>query len=200
MSVTGHEFLSEFGAGDIANLFHIRESSHQFVGGERHGEKEFIVFTSVECGGIDVHAKLFGGKGGLIIDRNFLFIDSAAHAALFADVHQFGRESVADVNHGCRENLRFLQGVNDVAACLGFEDALDEIFSSAEVRLCDGFRATLLSAEHTLFAFKELKPEIGGTEVSADADEVGVVCSGAFDNAFFLGFSETGDADCHAGE
>ena len=93
LSVTGHEFLSEFGAGDIANLFHIRESSHQFVGGERHGEKEFIVFTSVECGGIDVHAKLFGGKGGLIIDWDFLFIDSAAHAALFADVHQFGREN-----------------------------------------------------------------------------------------------------------
>ena len=50
-----------------------------------------------------------------------------------------------------------------------------------------------------LLALQQLETHVGGTEVAADADEVGVVGAVAIDNVLLPGFADAGDADGQSG-
>ena len=127
--------------------------------------------------------------------------------ALFADVHEFAAESVADVHHGCRAYVEFVEACYDVAACLCLNLALYDVFLSGEVGL-EVFQflqaslvVLLLGFIHhlvidTLLTLKELQTHVCGTEVAGNADEVGVFLRRCDRRCPPFCFSYYGDAYC----
>ena len=87
-AIAGDEHTTQFGLGDVANEADALYLAHLLVVGEGHGEQQLVVFATIEGAGGDVHVELFGHHGGLVVERDVLFIHAAAGAALLADVHE----------------------------------------------------------------------------------------------------------------
>lgn len=200
LSVAGDEGTAQIGAGDVPDDAHIVQGSHLFVQRKGNGEEQFVVLAAVEGASADVHVEFFGSDGCLVVERQPFLVDAAACARCGADVEQFGRKSVADVHHGRGADAGFAQGMYDVAPCFGFEQPFEQVFASAEVGLCRFGVVCRAGIEHRLFALHELEAHVGGAEVAADADEVGVLGSVAVDDVFIACFADAGDADGQSGE
>ena len=91
VAVACDELCAQFGTRDVANHLDVIQLFHFLMVSQRNGEEQFIILTSIERSGVDVHIKLLSRTGRLIVDRNTLFIDAAARMALFADVHGLRR-------------------------------------------------------------------------------------------------------------
>ena len=204
--VTGYEHLAEFLVSDVADEFDTLDLLDFLVIAYGNGEEQFVVLATVEGAGGDVHIHLLGHDGGLVVDGDVLLIDAAADARLFADMHEFGGETVADVHHGGGTDACLAEFLDDVATGLGLELALQKVFLTAEVGLEMGeFLQSALVALllgllhllviHTLLALEQLESHIGGSEVATDTDEIGVLGSVTINDILFLGLSDTGDRD-----
>lgn len=199
-AVLGDELLPELGPRDVANDFDVGNLQHALMVGEGNGEEKFVVLPAVEGCGIDIHVELFGRDGCLIVHRDAFLIDAAAHTALLADVHGFGREAVADVHHGRGVEPRPAQRLHDIAAGFRLQETLDEVFAPREVGLGGRFAVGLLALEYAFLALHELEAEVGGAEVAGHAEEIGVLRSGAVDNIGFIGLAHAGEAQRQSGE
>ena len=115
---------------DNADAFEFRNG---FVGGQRHGEEQLVVLAAVHRGHNEVHVKFFGHNGGLVVDGNAVFVDAAAGFGRFAQVHELGRQAVADVDHRRWHNAGFGQVAHNVFARFGFQLALNQVFFAGEV-------------------------------------------------------------------
>ena len=193
VSVAGDEYTAQFRLCDVTYLLHSFEGFYLVVVGNGHCEEKFVVFTSVEgcCG--EVHVHLFAHDGSLVVDRNAVFVYAATDGRLFADVKQFGGESVADIYHRCGSDVLSAETLNDVATCRRTHLTFDEVFLTGKVRLTHFGELLLklflhlrigsgsefflqvfyLSVVYLFFAFEELKSHICCSEVATDTDDVG---------------------------
>ena len=170
-----------------------------FVIRQGEGEEQLVVLATVEGAGGDVEVELFGRNGGLVVNGDALLVDAAPHVALRADVEQLAGEAVADVHHGRGLEPGVVERLDDVAAGFRFELTLQNVFLAAEVGLSSRFGA-VLSLEGLFFTFQELQAHVGRTEVTADADEVGVLGSVAVDDVLLGRIADAGEAQGHTGE
>lgn len=194
--------------GHVADDLDVLQLADAVVLGKGDGEEEFIVLAAVQRAGGYVHVQLLGHDGGLIVEGDALLVDAAAGVALGADVRQLAAQPVADVHHAGGAYARLAQTFDDVAACLGFQLAFQDIFLAREVGLeidavgvVAGFLGLVpLLVINGFLAFQELEAHIGGTQVAADADEVRGLGAVAVDDVLLSRFAQYGDADGHACE
>ena len=193
--------MPELLVGDVTDKLDVFQLLNLLVVANGNGEHQFVVFATVQGAGSDVHVHLFSHHGGLVVDRQLLLKDAAADARLFADVQQFAAEAVADVHHGGGADAGLAQPLDDVATGFRLQLALQQVLLAAEVGLevRHGLALFLGFINHlvvdALLALQELQSHIGGTEVAADADKVGVAGPVAVDDVLLAGFADTGDAD-----
>ena len=76
-------------------------------------------------------------------------------------------------------------------AGFGTKLTLEDVFVLGKVRL----EVPLLPCEDALLTLQKLEPHIGGTEISADADEVGGLSTTTVDDFLFASSPQTSDAD-----
>ena len=91
------------------------------------------------------------------------FVNAATYLALRADVHQFGREAIGDVHHGCGLYAYLVQPLDDVFAGFGLELALQQVFLAGEV----GLYVLVGTFQYGLLALQQLETHIGRTQISA---------------------------------
>ena len=127
-------------------------------------------------------------------------------------MQQLAGKSIADVHHRGGAYAGLSELLDNVASCFGLELALQQILLACEVGLEIGHRGLavgcrmllLVFVEHLIIhgflAFQELQPHVGGSQVSADANQVGVVCAVAIDDVLRLCFTDAGDGDGESGE
>ena len=132
--VAGDKHLSETLVGDVSDELHIIDFLYLLVVANGDGEQQLVVLAAIQGAGGDVHVQFLGHHRRLVVDGDLLLEDAAAYMALLADVHEFGGESVADVHHGGRTDAGLAQALDDVAAGLGLQLALEEVFLAGEVR------------------------------------------------------------------
>lgn len=190
LAVGADEGGAEGGLGDVPDEVDVLQGGHLFVVGQGHGEEQLVVLAAVEGAGEGRKVELFADEGRLVIDGDALLVDTAAYAALLADVEQFGGEAVADVHHGGGADAGLGEAAYDVGPRFGLELPFEDVFLAGEV----GLRRAV-SAEDALLAFEYLQSGVGRAEVSAHADEVGGACAAAVDDAVGRGFAQAGDAD-----
>ena len=99
LTIAGDEGTTEVGTGDVTDDLDVLHSCYLFVKSQRHGEEEFVILAAVEGAGGDVHIEFFSCYGCLVVERDALLVEAATHVGLLTDVENFGRETVADVNH-----------------------------------------------------------------------------------------------------
>ncbi len=179
--------------------------------GQGDGEEQLVVLAAVEgaCG--HVHVQFLGHRGRLVVKRDALLIHTAAHVALCADVQQLAAQAVADVYHAGGVYAGLAQRLDDVAARLGLQLPLKQVLTPAHVGLeilqagqfllvarlaCLG---QLLVIDGTL-ALEQLQAHVGGTQVTAHTDEVGVARAVAAHGVGGAGLAYRGDTDGQARE
>ena len=145
---------------------------------EAHGEKQFIVFATVEGAGHGTDAKLLCLYARLVVYGDALLIYRASAVALVAYMQQLRRQTVRHINHRCGLDARLLQFLDDIAACLGLQLSFQQVFLPLEV----GLRLHLLVlaallVKHCLLSLQQLQSHIGSTQVAAYAYQVGVLGS-----------------------
>ena len=207
VAVAGDQLGAELRTRDVADDFHVVERFYLLVGGERHGEKQFVVLAAVERAGAYVEIQLFGRHSCLVVDGQTVLVDAAAHARALTDVEQFAAQSVAHVDHGGGADAGCAQGENNVAARLGFEEPLEQVFAPGEVggevqgAACGfAFGGAELREVDALFALEQAESEIGGAEVSAHTNQVGVLCAVAAADVVGLCGAQCGEAEGEARE
>ena len=147
----------------------------------------------------------------MVVDGQVFLIDSAAHTALLADVQQFARQSVAHVHHGRGQYVGLSESLDNVAARLGLELPLQQVFLAGKVglevtQLLQRLLVSPLSClvhllvVHRFFPFEQLQSHVGGSKIARNAYQVGVFCTVAIYNPLFLGLADAGDADGKARE
>ena len=157
---------------------------------ERTGEEQFIVLTAIQRTGDDIQVHLLRQGCRLKVDRQFVFVDAAAHAALRTDMHQLGRQSVTHVHHRGRLHTRLAQRLQDIASRFGFQLPLQQVFLTREIRL--------FGIRHSL-ALQQLQTHISRSEVAGYTDEIIQFGTVAIDDIFLFGHPQTGDTDGQAG-
>ena len=81
-------------------------------------------------------------------------------------------------------------------AGFGAKLTLEDVFMLGKVRL----EVPLLPSEDALLTLQKLESHIGGTKVTADADEVGGLSTTTIDDLLFASSPQTGDAEAEARE
>ena len=112
---------------DISDFAHSWQLRNLVMSRQWNGEQKFVIFATIQCCRDKVHVKFFRHESRLIVDRYAFFIDTTPYPALFADVQQFRRQSVAYVHHGCWLNPCLSKSLHNIASRLWFELALDDI-------------------------------------------------------------------------
>ena len=135
MVIACHKHLSEAILCDVSDEANIVDGLDFLMVTNRNGEQQFIVFAAVECAGGHVHVEFFCHYRSLIVDGDLLLEDTASHMALLADVHQFTRQSIADIHHSCGAYAGSTELLDNIAACLGAQLALEQIFFAGKVGL-----------------------------------------------------------------
>jgi len=190
------------GGGDVADDIDVVEGDELLVVVDVAGEEEFVILAAVESASDDIEVHLVGKCYRLVIDGEFVLVDVAADLGLRAYMEEFGRESVGDIHHGRGFDARLAQLLDDIDACLGFELALKEVFTTLEL-LVDGIVVLVGFAEIVVaggtedlqLALQELESEIRRAEVACDADEVVGFGTVAVDDILFVGYAEAGDGN-----
>ena len=191
----------------MSDHFHVVERFDERVCREGHGEEQLVVLAAVESAGAYVEIQLFGGHSSLVVDGQAVFVDAAAHVGAATEVEEFAAQAVAHVDHGGGADAGGAKGFDDVASRLGLEVTLQEVLASAEVGGeveggAGGFAlgGTELREVDAFFAFEEAESEIGGAEIAAHTDEIGVGGAVAAANVGGAGGAEGGEAQGEAGE
>ena len=167
---------------------HVLHFKNLFVISKRHGEQKLVILTPVQSSGYGANLHLICQGRRLVVYRNPFLVNSAPRAALLADVQQFGRQAVGNVNHRRWQNAGFGQTFRYVAARLGLELALQQVFMPRKVGLhgfergvC-AFQAFAFVFEHCLFALEQLQPHVSRAQVAAHANKVCIVRSASVNN------------------
>ena len=193
--VRGDQFGAGVGVGDVADDGDAFDFFHFLIVTLGDGEEQFVVLAPVESVAQWYHifAYLLADARGLVVDGDVLFIDFAAAGGLFADVEQFAREAVADVNHAGGHDATFAEFGYDVESRFGLEVALEHVVVAVEVGLRGG--VGLIGG---LFAFEYEQTRVGAAEVAGAADEVVAFGAVAIDNLVLVGCAYGGHGDYQA--
>ena len=114
--------LCAFGnSGDVTDDFDIGKCFHTLMVGERHGEEEFVVLTTIEGAGGDIEVELLGCNCRLVVDGQAFLKDATTHLTFVADVEKFAADAIAHINHCGGADASLTEAFDHIAACLGFE-------------------------------------------------------------------------------
>ena len=114
--------LCAFGnSGDVTDDFDIGKCFHTLMVGERHGEEEFVVLTTIEGAGGDIEVELLGCNCRLVVDGQAVFEYATTQLTFVADVEKLAADANAHNNHCGGADASLTEAFDHIAACLGFE-------------------------------------------------------------------------------
>ena len=105
-------------------------------------------------------------------------------------MHEFAAESIGNIHHGSRFDACLVEFLDNIAACLWFELAFEQVFASLESR-----GSILVGLHDKSFALKELQTHVCCAKVARYTNEVIDLCSVAIDNVGVVCSTQASDGN-----